>query len=119
MAGSPALSNDLGHLVDLSLRTAESTESLLCELARALVLAVAEEFDDAALVGCEAVGWWLVHRPYPGEVSCCGCGSGNVPSNLLDNVSNESGSLAEMSLHARHSWLWLPGSDFLYGGRSC
>jgi hypothetical protein len=50
-----ALSNNIRHLVDLALRTAEGAESLLCELAGTLVFAVAEEFDDAALVGCEAV----------------------------------------------------------------
>ena len=64
----PALSDDLGHLVHLSLRASECAEPLLRELSRALVLAVAEEFDDAALVWCEAVvdkvlvgtGWsWL------------------------------------------------------------
>jgi len=89
VTSSPRLSNDLCHLVDLSLRTAEGTElsdmlvwfedlvamveigrsdslgrmvdrsgegrtySFLSELTCALVLAVAEEFDDAALVWCE------------------------------------------------------------------
>ena len=52
MTSSPALSNDLGHLVDLSLRTAKCAEPLFRELTCALVLAVAEEFDDAAFVGC-------------------------------------------------------------------
>jgi hypothetical protein len=42
VTGSPALSDDLGHLVNLALRTAEGSESLLCELTGALVLAVAE-----------------------------------------------------------------------------
>ena len=55
VTSSPALSDDLGHLVNLSLRTAESTESLLCELSGTLVLAVTEKFDDAALIWCEAV----------------------------------------------------------------
>lgn len=54
MTSSPALSDDLGHLVNLSLRTAEGAESLLSQLAGALVLGVAEEFDDAALIWCEA-----------------------------------------------------------------
>ena len=53
---SPALSDDLGHLVDLSLGTAEGSESLLRELTGALVLAVTEEFDDTALVWGET-GW--------------------------------------------------------------
>ncbi len=55
MTRSPALRNDLGHLIDLSLRASESPEPLLRQLSRPLVLAVAQEFDDAALVGCEAV----------------------------------------------------------------
>ena len=55
MAGTLALGDDAGHLVDLSLATAEGAEPLLGELARALVLRVAEEFDDATLVGGEAV----------------------------------------------------------------
>ena len=46
----PRLGNDLGHLVHLSLRTAKRTESLLRQLARALVLAVPQQFDDAALI---------------------------------------------------------------------
>ena len=50
MTGSPALGDDLGHLVDLSLRTAEGTESLLGQLSCTLVLGVTEEFDNAALV---------------------------------------------------------------------
>lgn len=55
MTGPPALRDDLGHLVDLSLGTAEGTESLLGQLSRALVLGVTEEFDDTALVWGEAV----------------------------------------------------------------
>lgn len=50
MACSPALRDDLGHLVNLSLRTAEGPKSLLGKLARTLVLAVTEKFDDTALV---------------------------------------------------------------------
>lgn len=42
VTGSPALGDDLGHLVNLALGTTESSESLLCELAGTLVLAVAE-----------------------------------------------------------------------------
>jgi hypothetical protein len=47
------LGNDLGHLVHLSLRAAERTEPLLRQLAGALVLAVPQQFDDAALIGGE------------------------------------------------------------------
>jgi len=56
----PALGDDLGHLVHLSLRTAEGTEPLLRQLSRALVLAVAQKFDHTALVWGEAVGCALV-----------------------------------------------------------
>lgn len=60
MTGPPALGDDLGHLVNLALGAAEGSESLLCELAGTLVFAVAEEFDNAALVWGEAVGGMLV-----------------------------------------------------------
>lgn len=40
MSSSPALRDDLGHLVNLPLRTAQGPESLLCQLSRALVFAV-------------------------------------------------------------------------------
>lgn len=58
MTRSPALGDDLGHLVHLSLGTAKGAQPLLRELTGTLVLAVAEKFDDAALVGCKAVGTW-------------------------------------------------------------
>jgi hypothetical protein len=76
VAGTLALGDDAGHLVDLSLATAEGAEPLLGELARALVLGVAEEFDDATLVGGEAVdarlveSWWW----------CCSVPAGSRPS---------------------------------------
>lgn len=60
MAGTLALGDDAGHLVDLSLATAEGAEPLLRELTGALVLGVAEEFDNATLVGGEAVDCGLV-----------------------------------------------------------
>ena len=44
------LSNDLVHLLNLSLGAAESAEFLLSELAGTLLLRVTEEFDNAALV---------------------------------------------------------------------
>lgn len=56
MTGAAGLGDDALELIDLLLGTAEGTESLLCELTGALVLAVAEEFDDTALVGGEAGG---------------------------------------------------------------
>lgn len=120
MTGSPALSDDLCHLVDLALGTAESSESLLCELAGALVLAVSEEFDNAALVWCEAVG---------GEEACqclfirgigrssdgrgLACMESDIPRDLLDNIPDESSALAEVTLHARHARLHCAGGDFL------
>lgn len=61
MAGTLALGDDAGHLVNLSLATAEGAEPLLRELTRALVLGVAEEFDNATLVGGEAVRGGLVY----------------------------------------------------------
>lgn len=60
VASTLALGDDAGHLVNLSLATAEGTEPLLRELARTLVLGVAEEFDNATLVGGEAVHDGLV-----------------------------------------------------------
>jgi hypothetical protein len=63
VAGTLALGDDAGHLVNLSLSAAEGTESLLRELTRALVLGVAEEFDNATLVGGEAAHGLLVWVP--------------------------------------------------------
>ena len=68
MASTLALGDDAGHLVNLSLATAEGTEPLLRELARTLVLGVAEEFDNAALVGGEAVHDELVNSWRCGRV---------------------------------------------------
>jgi hypothetical protein len=83
VAGTLALGDDAGHLVDLSLATAEGAEPLLGELARALVLGVAEEFDDATLVGGEAVDarlveswWWCCSVPGGSRPSGCGGGGG-------------------------------------------
>ena len=66
-----------------------STHPSLGELSRALVLAVAEQFDDAALVGSEA-------------------------RDFLDHVADEGGALAEVTFHARHARGWLARRDFLY-----
>lgn len=55
VAGTASLGDDTLHLVDLALGTAERTQALLCQLAGTLILAVADKFDDAALVGSEAV----------------------------------------------------------------
>lgn len=53
--GTAGLGDDALELIDLGLGAAEGTETLLGQLAGTLVLAVAEEFDDAALVWGEAV----------------------------------------------------------------
>jgi len=53
-SGTAGLGDDALELIDLGLGAAERTKTLLCQLAGALVLAVAEEFDDAALVWGEA-----------------------------------------------------------------
>lgn len=55
MTSSSGLSDDTLELVDLGLGTSECTESLLGQLTGTLVLAVAEEFDDTALVWGESV----------------------------------------------------------------
>lgn len=56
VGGSAArLGDDTLELVDLRLGTAEGSEPLLRELAGALVLAVAQQLNNAALVGGETV----------------------------------------------------------------
>lgn len=49
-SSTAGLSDDTLELIDLGLGTAEGTKALLGELTGTLVLAVAEEFDNAALV---------------------------------------------------------------------
>lgn len=82
------LSDDTLELVDLGLGTAEGTESLLSELTGTLVLGVAEQLDDSALVGGEA-------------------------SNLLDNLANESGALAQVTLGSGNTGLDNTGGGFV------
>ena len=74
MTSGPGAGNDVGHFLDLGLGTAEGTEleqkyeyfgtkmawtdktyPLLCELTGTLVLGVAEQFNDTALVWGETV----------------------------------------------------------------
>lgn len=112
MTRSPALSDDLGHLVDLSLGTAEGTESLLGQLSRTLVLAVTEKFDDTALVWGEAVEAVVLAGGHLSVLVWASCG---VPRNLLHDIPNESSPLAQVALHARDTRLWLARGDFLYG----
>jgi transcriptional regulator GlxA family with amidase domain len=52
--GTAGVGDDALELVDLLLGTAEGTEPLLGELTGALVLAVAQQLDDTALVGGKA-----------------------------------------------------------------
>lgn len=74
------LSDDTVHVLDLRLGTAESTELLLGELTGTLVLGVAEQFNDAALIGSET-------------------------SNLLDKVTDEGSALAKVTLGAANAGL--------------
>lgn len=87
---------------------------LLGELAGTLVLAVAEEFDDAALIGSKAVAVRL-EPPKPSKRNSCQTRE-NVPSNLLDKVTDESGALAEVALGAAHTRLADAGGGLLYSG---
>jgi len=121
VTGTLALGDDAGHLVDLSLATAEGAEPLLSELARALVLGVAEEFDDATLVGGEAVDamlveswWWRGSQLARGQAIWEVVVGKGVPRNLLDNVPHESSALAEVALGARNTGLRLARGDLLY-----
>jgi hypothetical protein len=92
VTGSAGLGDDSLEFVDLGLGTAESTEPLLGQLARALVLAVAQQFNDAALVRGEA-------------------------GNLLDNVPDESGALAQVTFGPRDTGLGNAGGCLLYRTR--
>jgi hypothetical protein len=55
VTSTAGLGDDTLELINLGLSTAEGTESLLGQLAGALVLAVAEEFDNATLVWGKAI----------------------------------------------------------------
>jgi len=67
----------------------KETYPALGELSGALVLAVAQQFDDTALV-------W------------------GKTGDLTDDVADKGGALAEVTLHARDAGRWLAGSDLLY-----
>jgi len=76
------LGNDARQLIDLPLRTTESTEPLLGQLSRTLILAVSQQFDDSSLVGCQAGDFLddLAHKGRPlgegafaaGDAGCWG-----------------------------------------------
>lgn len=55
VTSSSGLSNNVLEILNLRLRTTESTEPLLRQLTGTLVLAVSEEFDHAALIWCKTV----------------------------------------------------------------
>jgi hypothetical protein len=88
VTSTAGLSNDALELVDLGLGTAEGTESLLGELTGTLVLGVAEQLNDSALVGSKA-------------------------SNLLDDLTDESSALAQVTLGSGNTGLDDTGSGFL------
>lgn len=82
------IGDDALELVDLLLGTAEGTESLLGELTGTLVLAVAEQLDDSALVGGKT-------------------------RNLLDDLTDEGGALAQVALGAGDAGLDNAGGGFV------
>lgn len=55
VTGTASLSDDALEVLNLRLSTAEGTEPLLGELTGTLVLGVAEQLNDAALVGSKAI----------------------------------------------------------------
>jgi len=80
VASTAGLGDDTLELVDLSLGTTEGTETLLGELTGALVARVAEQLNNTALVGGEA-------------------------GNLLDDLTNKRGALAQVALGPRDAGL--------------
>lgn len=69
VGGTASVGDDALELIDLLLGTAKGTEALLGKLTGTLILAVAEQLDDSALIGGKT-------------------------SNLLDDLTDESGALA-------------------------
>lgn len=110
VASTTRLGNHLLQLLNLCLCAAESSEldvvlapkrtleatcwgiayPLLCELAAALVLSIADQLNDTLLVGRKT-------------------------GNLLDQGSDEVGALAKVALHAAHALGVDTGSGFLIG----
>lgn len=88
VTSTAGLSDDALELVNLGLGTTEGTESLLGELTGTLVLGVAEQLNDSALVGGKA-------------------------SNLLDDLTDESGALAQVTLGSGNTGLDDTGSGFV------
>ena len=73
MTRPPGLRDHLRHIIDLPLRTSIRAKSLLRQFACTLVFAVAQEFDDAAFVGCEAVSGQCVIFRYVYDASMEEC----------------------------------------------
>lgn len=98
----------------------EVAYSLLCELTGTLVLAVAEEFDNTALVWCESIIEKVSHHSIfaptqKTQLEVPGLRKDkNIPRNLLNNLSDESGTLAQMTLGSANSWFADSGLGFLY-----
>ncbi len=113
MAGTAGLGDDTLELINLGLSTAEGTKTLLCELAGTLVLGVTEQLNDTALVWGKAVVWLVVvlavARPLWQQfwIRC------RIPRNLLDDLANEGGALAQVTLGLRWPSAGNAGLGFL------
>lgn len=83
------------------------TYPLLGQLAGALVLAVSEQFDDTTLIWCETKQAML---EYPLAVWTY---RQDVPRNLLDDLTDKGGPLAEVTLGPRHTGLGNSSLGFL------
>jgi len=118
VTSSSALSNDTLELVDLGLSTTESTEPLLCELTGTLVLAVAEKFDDTTLIWGETVQRLQISLLSPGvgpsRAATWAMDRVDLPSDLLDNLSDESSLCAQGTLASADSRLRHANLGFLF-----
>jgi len=86
--GSPGFGDNTGEFVDLLLRAAKGTESLLRQLAGTLIFAVADQFDDPFLVRCQ-------------------------PGNFLDDIPNEERTLRRLPSGPRDFRLRFTPGDFV------
>ena len=107
MARPPRLSNNLGHLVDLPLRTPKRAQPLLRQFPRALVLRVPQQFDDPAFVRRQPV---FVSGGFGSP------GGGNGPSDFLDDFADEARAFAQAAFGGGDAGGGLEGSDFLWVG---
>lgn len=102
MTSTAGLGDDTLELINLGLGAAEGTKTLLCELAGTLVLGVAEQLNNAALVWGKA----SMMLEYYTKLIWADC---HLPRNLLDDLANESGALAQVTLGLR--WLSAGNAD--------